>query len=486
MSTARDTPPAIAEARAGPPIANEDPSNLSVAASDLIYRLDDRPDALRSLLAALQHLMASVFAIAIVPLLIARGLQLDDTESAYLVSMALMVSGVATFIQSRRIGPVGSGLLCLQGTSFTFVATIVAGGLAMRAAGSSDEAMLAAIFGTCLAGCLVEIGLSQIVPLIRRIITRTVTGVVVTVIGLSLIEVGFRSLAGGSGAADFGSLTNLAIGGITMAIIIAAFIQRRPLVRISAILIGILIGSSLAALTGLLDLSSLAGQPAVTMPTPLKYGIGFSAELFVPIAILYLVTAIEAAGDLTATSVIAGEPVAGPTYLKRIRGGILGDGVNSAIAAIFNSFPSTTFGQNNGVIQLTGIASRHIALFIAPILVLLGLFPFVAALFVAIPQPVIGGAMVVLFGSIAVAGIRLLSSEPFTRKRVLVSAVSLGLGLGSALVPDAFQELPAIVRSVTGSPIALSGLTAILLTLILPEPAAVADKPANEADQASP
>lgn len=441
----------------------------------MIYRLADKPGPAKSSLAALQHVMASVVGIVVVPLVIGRGLQLDEQQTAHIVAMALIVSGVATFIQSHRIGPVGSGLLSLQGTSFSFVSTLIAGGLSIRAAGADTEAMLAAIFGTCLVGSVIEIGLSRIVTRIRRIITPTVTGIVVIVIGLSLIEVGFNSLAGGTGAADFGSTLNLSLGAITIAVITAAFAQRNHLVRIAAVLIGIVVGFAVAAAAGAVDLSALGNQPAITVPAPFKYGIDVNLGLLVPVAILYLVTSIETAGDLTANSVIAGEPVTGPVYLKRVRGGMLADGVNSALAAVFNVFPNTTFAQNNGVIQLTGIASRHVALFIAPILVVLGFFPIVGAFFVAIPQPVIGGAMVILFGSIAVAGIRLLSSEPFDRKRILVAAVSLGLGLGSALVPEAFHQLPAIVRAVATSPVAVAGLSAILLSLVLPEPAARAN-----------
>ncbi|MEM7444264.1 MAG: nucleobase:cation symporter-2 family protein [Pseudomonadota bacterium] len=444
-------------------------SNPQESASDLLYRLEDRPDVARSFLAALQHVLASIVGIVVVPLIIANGLSLGASETAYLISMALVISGVGTFVQSRRIGPIGAGLLTLQGTNFSFVATLIAGGLSMRAAGADTNAIMAAIFGTCLAGCLIPICISQFILPLRRIINSAVTGVVVTTIGLSLIEVGFTSMAGGSGASDFGSLLNLAIGTFTIAAIVAAFATRSPFVRLTAVLIGVAAGTVLASIMEGIDLSSLANQPVVTVPAVLEFGLDFEFDLFVPIAIIYLVSAMESAGDITANSIIAGEPTKGPTYLRRVRGGILGDGFNSAIASVFGVFPNTTFSQNNGVIQLTGIASRHVALFIAPILMLMGLIPEVGALFVAIPQPVIGGAMVVLFGSIAVAGIRLLSSAPFDRKRVLVLAVSLGLGMGAALVPEAFQDLPAIARSVTGSPIALSGLAAIVLSVAIPD-----------------
>jgi xanthine permease XanP len=437
--------------------------------SGLIYGLNDRPDAARSLLAAIQHLLASVVAIVTPTLVIGGALDLGD-HIPYLISMALIVSGVGTFIQSRRVGPVGSGLMTLQGTSFSFVAAITAAGLAVKQRGGGPEAMLAMIFGLCLAGSLVEVAISQFVEHLRRIITPTVTGVVITVIGLSLVQVAMTDVAGGAGAADPGNPRDLLLAAIVIAVIVAANFQPNLNLRIAAVLAGLVAGCAVAAPFGLIDLAALAHQPLVTVPTPLRYGLAFDPLLFVPIGFIYLITAIEATGDLTANSVIAGEPIEGPVYLRRIRGGILGDGVNSAIAALFNTFPNTTFSQNNGVIQMTGIASRHVALYTAPLLVLLGLFPAVGALFTVIPRPVIGGALLVLFGSIAAAGIRILSNQTFDRKRVLTISVSLGLGLGVTLVPEAVEGLPETVRNILGSGITLSGLSAIVLTLAIPEP----------------
>jgi xanthine permease XanP len=183
------------------------------------------------------------------------------------------------------------------------------------------------------------------------------------------------------------------------------------------------------------------------------------------------VTAIETSGDLTANSIISGQPVEGPVYMKRIKGGVLGDGVNSGIAAIFNTFPNTTFSQNNGVIQMTGVASRHVGLWVAGFLVLMGLFPIIGALFLVIPKPVLGGATLVLFGTIAVAGIRILSSEQIDQRRVYIMAVSFGLSLGVILVPAATQHLPDFIKQVVATPITLAGLSAIILSLAIPETA---------------
>jgi len=444
----------------------------------LLHRLEDRPNFGTSLLAAIQHLLASLVGIVTPTLIIGGALELGEYVP-YLISMALMVSGVATFIQSRRIGPVGSGLLSLQGTSFAFLGSILAAGFAAKGMGHGPEQILALLFGLCLAGCLVEIVLSQFVHKLKRIITPTVTGIVITIIGLSLVKVGFTDLAGGVGAEDLGSLVNLGLGILVIAVIVAASFSSNVNLRISAILVGLVVGLVVAVLLGKVDFSSLGGQPLLAIPEPLRFGLDFDLALFIPIAFIYLITAIETTGDLTANSVIAGEPVEGPVYLERIRGGILGDGVNSGIAALFNTFPNTTFSQNNGVIQLTGIASRHVALFIAPLLVLLGLFPLFGSLFTLIPKPVLGGATLVLFGSIAVAGIRILSTQEIDRKKIYVMAVSFGFGLGVSLVPEAMQGLPEILQRVLGSPITISGLIAIGLTLVLPE-VPTARSPAQE------
>lgn len=434
----------------------------------LLFRLDDRPGMGTSLLAAIQHLLASLVGI-VTPTLIIGGVLGLGEHVPYLISMALMVSGVATFIQSRRIGPVGSGLLSLQGTSFAFLGSILAAGFAAKGMGYSPEEILALIFGLCLAGCLVEIILSQFVHKLKRVITPTVTGIVITIIGLSLVKVGFTDLAGGVGAEDLGSPLNLALGILVIAVIVTTSFSQNVNLRISAILVGLLVGLVVAAIFGQVDFSQLGDQPLLAVPEPFKFGLDFDLALFLPIAFIYLITAIETTGDLTANSLIAGEPVEGPVYLERIRGGILGDGVNSGIAAIFNTFPNTTFSQNNGVIQLTGIASRHVALFIAPLLILLGLFPMFGAIFTLLPKPVLGGATLVLFGSIAVAGIRILSTQQIDRKKIYVMAVSFGFGLGVSLVPDALQGLPETVQRVLGSPITIAGLIAIGLTLVLPE-----------------
>lgn len=201
--------------------------------------------------------------------------------------------------------------------------------------------------------------------------------------------------------------------------------------------------------------------------TELLYGLGFNAGAFISFAFLYVITVIESVGDLTATSSLTNQPISGELYFKRLRSGILADGVNSLLAACFNSFRSTTFAQNNGVIQLTGVGSRYVGTFIAAILMALGLFPVVGGLVRALPQSVLGGATIVMFGTVAVAGIRILAGVHMNRRSSIIVAVSLGLGLGVTFVPDILRALPELLRNTLSSGIATGGLCALILNAFL-------------------
>jgi len=444
---------------------------MSKTSTALVYGLNDVPPPAKSALAAVQHVLASIVGIATPSLIIGGALGLGAYTS-YLIAMAFFVSGIATFIQCKKIGPVGSGMLSLQGTSFAFLGAVLAAGFAVKGKGGTPEDILAMIFGLCLVGSVVEIVLSQFLDKLKRVITPTVTGIVITIIGLSLIKSGFTDFAGGARAGeDLGKPIYLLLGAFVVAVILVMTFVGKPMLRISAIMIGLIIGTVVACFLGLVNWSSLGSAQLFALPIPFKYGFDFDFVLFIPIAFLYLVTAIETSGDLTANSVISGEPVKGDLYMQRIKGGVLGDGVNSAIAAIFNTFPNTTFSQNNGVIQMTGVASRHVGLWAGGFLLLLGLFPVVGSFFLIIPKPVLGGATLVLFSTIAVAGVRILASQEMTLRRVYIMAVSFGLALGVTLVPEATQHLPSLLKQVFATPITLAGLSAIFLSLVIPEEA---------------
>lgn len=435
--------------------------------SDLLYGLDDKPPIPTAILAALQHMLASFVGI-ITPTLIIGGALGLGAEIPYLISMALIVSGVGTFIQAKKIGPIGSGMVALQGTSFAFLGSILAAGFIAKAKGGGPEEILSLIFGVCFLGAFIEVFLSQFLHKLKTFINPLVTGIVITTIGFYLIKVGMTDLAGGFKAADFGSLENLTLGGGVLLIIIILSQNKNPLIRAGAIFFGMIVGMAAAYMMGKVDFSKLATMDWFSLPIPFKYGFSFDIEAFVPVALIYLVTAIESSGDLTATSMVSNQPISGPVYDSRIKGGVLADGCNSMLAAMFNTFPNTTFSQNNGVIQLTGIASRYVAYWIAALLVLVGLFPIIGGVFQQLPKPVLGGATLVMFGTIAAAGIRILASLDLDRRTMLIMAVSFGLGLGVAMVPDLLKEMPKMVQNVFGSAVTMAGLSAILLNTLLP------------------
>jgi xanthine permease XanP len=236
-----------------------------------------------------------------------------------------------------------------------------------------------------------------------------------------------------------------------------------------AIAIGLAVGYIISLVLGIVDFSALSKLPFFSLPIPFRYGMSFDWGAFAPFILLYVLTAIETVGDLTATSAVSGEPVKGSLYVRRIKGGVLGDGVNSLIAAVLNTFPNTTFSQNNGVIQMTGVGSRYVGFFVAGIFAILGLLPIVGGVFQALPQPVLGGATLVMFGSIAVAGLGIVASAGLDRRSMIIVAVSLGLGLGVVYAPEIFAGKPALIKNLFGSAISTGGLTAILLSWLLPQ-----------------
>ena len=420
-------------------IVNETPQGL-------IYGLEARPPLRDTLFAALQHLLAIFVAIITPPLIIAGALNLDLETTGFLVSMSLFVSGVATFVQCRKVGPVGCGLLCVQGTSFSFIGPIISAGFAGG---------LPAIFGATIIGSVVEMLVSRVLKYMRRIITPLVSGIVVTLIGLSLIRVGITACGGGEtakAAGTFGSLEYVGLSALVLTLIIFFNRSNNQYLRMSSIVIGLLVGYAVSWAMGMVNFSDIQDYGNLNIPVPFRYGISFDLSAIISLGLVYLITAIEAYGDITANSLISGQPVEGEKFMRRASGGILADGFNSMVAGIFNSFPNSIFAQNNGMIQLTGVASRYVGYFIAGMLVLLGLFPAVGLIFSLMPEPVLGGATLLMFGTVAAAGIRIIASQDINRKATLVIAISFSFGLSVELVPEILSQLPETVAKVFREP----------------------------------
>lgn len=429
--------------------------------SELIYKLEDRPPLRDAIFAAFQHLLAIFVAIITPPLIIASALKLDLETTGYLISMSLLASGISTFIQCKKVGPIGCGLLCIQGTSFSFISPIIGAGL---------NGGLAAIFGAVISGSFIEMFISRVLRYTRQIITPLVSGIVVCLIGLSLIKVGVIACGGGFGAkADgtFASVENISLAALVIVTILFFNRSSNRYLRMSSIVLGLIIGFIVAYFLGRVDFSQIDSFGGINVPHPFKYGVTFDPGAIIGLGIVYMITAIEAYGDITANSLISGQKIEGSDFQKRSSGGILADGFNSMIAGCLNSFPNSIFAQNNGMIQLTGVASRYVGFFIAGFLVILGLFPAVGKVFSLIPDPVLGGATLLMFGTVAAAGVRIIASQEMNRKAILVMAVSFSFGLAVEFEPDILNFLPDNIKSLFTSGITTGGLVAIISNFMI-------------------
>lgn len=453
------------------------------AASDrpkLLYNLHDKPPVKDALFVAFQHVCAIFIPVVTPGLLITGALGIDPNKAAYILGMSLFVSGLGTFIQVHRVGPVGSGLLAVQGTSFAFVTPILAVVTTSLEAGKTADQTMALILGLCFFGSFIPIILSRFLHLTRKIFTPLVTGTAVTLIGLCLIKVGMFYMAGGGKAKAiaaklpdspqaFGSLQNWGLALTVFAIVGVCSASPNRYLRMGSVIIGLTVGFITSIFLGVADFSRMSTLPLVNVPIPFRFGLDFNFVTFIGFAVIYIALTLEVLGDITATSMVSGEPIEGSVYMRRLKGGILGDGVNSLIASILGSFPIVTPAQNNGIIQLTGVGSRYVGYYIAAILMFLGLFPIVGGVLLAIPTSVFGGAVMLMFGTVAVAGFNILREVKMDNRSFVILAVSLAAGLGVTFLPEALEHFPVAVRSVLESGIATGSICALVLNLVVPK-----------------
>jgi uracil-xanthine permease len=424
----------------------------------ILYGLEDRIPLGPSFLVGVQHVSAMVVGTVTPPLILAGALKFSQTDTAYLVSIALLASALGTFLQCRRRGPVGSGLLSVTGTSFAFLQPLM---LAGQAGG------LALMLGMSCVTAPLLMFLSPFISRLRRVFTPLVSGVVVLLIGTSLIPTAFFGLAAPV-RPDAPPWLGLVIGLVVIAVIVAAQATGRAWARIAGAALGVIAGCILCGLFGGLHAPESTGGAWFTVPQVLPHGFAFDWKFVPPFAFIYLVSVLEAIGDITATSQLSGLPTRGADHWKRLSGGVLADGITSTVAAFFGGFPSATYAQNNGVIQITGVASRRVGYMMAAILAVLGLVPAVGRWITVLPPPVLGGLALMMFGLVAVAGVRLLLTAGLGQREGVIVALSLGVGLGLPTQPALLASLPGWLHGLLESGISSGGLTALVLTLAWP------------------
>lgn len=426
---------------------------------NVIYQLDGRPKLSESIPLALQHILA-MFVGNVTPLIIISNiLNLDQQTKASLIQCAMFVSGIVTLIQCYPLGPIGAKLPIVMGTSFGFVPAATAIGTKYGMQG---------ILGACLVGAIFQMLVGGLVlKRIRKYFPPLVTGIVVLTMGITLLPTGVNYFAGGSGAADFASPSNLLLGTIVLITVIFFKQYTKGMFSISSVLIGLIVGYIVAIPMGKVDFSSLSDAAFLSIPVPFKIGFEFHVDAIIAMIFVYMVSTVETIGHITS---ITNSGLGRDAKEREVVGGILADGLGSFLGAVFNILPNTSFGQNVGIVAMTKIVNRAVVATGALILIIAGIFPKVGALISLMPSSVLGGASIVMFSMIVVSGIRLITSEELTERNAMIVAVSLGLGLGVAYVPGFFNAFPESIQLILGeSKTVLPAILAVMLNIVLPK-----------------
>jgi OHCU decarboxylase len=406
-----------------------------------------------------QHVLAFYAGAVIVPILLAGAIGLSGKDLVYLISADLFTCGIASIIQSVGFWNVGVKLPLLQGVTFTAVAPMISIG---KANGGGVDGLLA-IYGAVIVAGIVTFLMAPYFSRLLKLFPPVVTGTVITVIGVTLLPVAAQSAGGGNPAADdFGSFQNLELAGATLLfIIVLQRLYRGRFIATVAVLLGLVFGTAVATIFGITDFGGVSDAKALGVTTPFHFGAPtFGVAAIVSMLIVMFITAVETTGDVFATGEIVGKPIRRTDISRALRA----DGLATTLGGILNSFPYTAFAENVGLVRLTKVKSRFVVAAAGALMIILGLLPKVAAVVAAIPAAVLGGAAIVMFGTVAVIGIQTLSRVDFHDDRnVIVVAVSLGLAMIPVAFPTFYKNFGSDVQTIVGSGITMGSLSAIIL-----------------------
>ena len=423
----------------------------------LLYTLNQRPPRSITLLLALQHMLASIGGIVAVPLIVGASIGLPNQEIVSLINAALLASGVVTIAQCIGFGPVGIRLPVVMGSSFAFLGVGITIG---------KEGGVGSIMGAALIGSFVVIFASFYMDRVRKLFPTLVSGVVVTLIGLTILPVAMNWVGDAPAASDkFATLPKLFLAIVSLGIVVAVSVYCRGAVAASAIVIGLAGGYLVALSLGMVNLEQISTAAWIGGPEPLKYGLSFSTSAIISMSLVYIVVIAEATGDFMALANNCHTKVSG----KDLQRGLLGDGLGSTLASLLTAMPLASFSQNVGIVGITGVASRYVVAATGGLLILGGLFPKLAAIAVTIPKPVLGGVGFVMFGMIAYAGIRMLIKAANTKRNALVVCVGLASGLAVTFEPRLLQHLPHDLANFLHSGITTGTIVTVLLHQLLPK-----------------
>lgn len=430
-------------------------SNLDVRN---IYQLDGRVPIGKAIPFGIQHVLA-MFVANIAPIIIVTGAAgLDGAQKAMLIQNAMFVAGVGTLVQLYPLWKIGAKLPIVMGVSFTFV-TI----LCYVASTYGYPAMI----GAALVGGLIEGTLGIFAKYWRRFVSPIVSACVVTTIGFSLLSVGASSFGGGSGAENFGSAQNMLLGTVTLAACLLFNIFAKSFWKQLSVLFGLVVGYVMAACMGIVDFSGVLQSGVVAVPHFLPFLPQFNLSAILAVTVIFMVSATETIGDISAMTVTG---LGRDVTEREISGGLACDGYMSSFSTLFGCLPITSFSQNVGLIAMTHVVNRFTIMTGAVCMILCGLVPPIGALFSTLPDAVLGGCTIMMFGSIIVSGVQMIARCGFNQRNTTIAALSIGIGIGFTQVPGLFSIFPTMAQQVLQSNcVAIVFIIAIVLNLVLPK-----------------
>ena len=432
--------------------------NQSQASMDNIYSLDGKVPLLQSIPFGLQHVLA-MFVANIAPIMIVTGAcGLTTQEMASLIQTAMIMAGIGTMVQLFTVWKLGAKLPIVMGISFTFVSVFCYVG---------PQWGYEAVIGAVIVGGIIEGLLGLFAKYWRGIIAPIVSAWVVTAIGFSLLSVGANSFAGGVGTADFGSAQNWILGTITLVACILFNVLAKGHLKQLSVLFGLVVGYIVALCMGKVDLSSLEGVALVALPKIMPYKPVFNINAIISVVMIFLVSATETIGDTSAmTNTVLGREASE----SEISGSLACDGLISSVSACFGCMPITSFSQNVGLLAMTKVVNRYTIATGAGILLLAGIFPAFGAVLATLPEAVLGGCTIMMFGNIVISGLQMIGDCGFTQRNITIAALSLSIGLGFTQVPEMFNIFPSLVRTIFAENcVAVVFLAAIIMNLIMPK-----------------
>lgn len=423
-----------------------------------LYKLDGKVPLMQAIPFGLQHVLA-MFVANITPIIIlANVVGIDPTVSAALIQNCMIIAGIGTMIQLYPIWRIGSRLPIVMGISFTFLSVSLTIGTSQG---------MGVLMGAVIIGGILEGLLGLFAKYWIKLIPHIVAATVVTAIGFSLLPIGANSFAGGQGAADFGAAHNWLVGTFTLLVCLGFQIFGKGFLRSLSVLIGLIAGYILAMCMGMVDFSGLSNAGVVSLPQILPFKPEFDLGATLSIIAIFLVSATETIGD---TSALCSSALKRTTHKIEMGASVACDGFVSSIAGVFGCTPITSFSQNVGLAAMSGVINRFTIATGAGIMILGGIFPVVGHLLTTIPQSVLGGCTIMMFGSIMYAGFRMMANCGFSDRNMIIAALSLSIGLGFTQATGMFSIFPKIIQTVFAENcVAVVFLLAVLLNLILPK-----------------